>query len=54
MNVLHDRKKVYEGNIGTQIRDGKTGEIRFNSNTDEKMPDKPNIEGQSEKTDTED
>ena len=54
VNVLHDRKKVYEGNIGTQIRDGKTGEIRFNSNTDEKMPDKPNIEGQSEKTDTED
>jgi hypothetical protein len=43
VNVLHDRKKVYTGDFGTKITDGQTGEVRFNSNTDESTPNPEDV-----------
>jgi hypothetical protein len=49
VNVLHERKKVYTGDFGTKITDGKTGEVRFNSVTDEKKPNPDDVIKEEEK-----
>lgn len=48
IDVLHDRKKVYTGDIGVNVKDG-TGETKFNSTTDTKVRETPDINAEVEK-----
>ena len=52
MDVLHDRKKVYTGGLGTKMTDS-TGTVRFDSNTDEKQTEPMDINKETEKDNTE-